>query len=91
MEVVPTTYNHYIFEKGVGHKMRKKMQNQMPLMDPAAEHDQAEELATIDAILKQRPTIWEFVYQDLYANRLTNARNRACGKSAEKVLRALAY
>jgi hypothetical protein len=42
--------------------------------------------AAIDSILKQRPTICDLVYQDLSANRRTNARSVARGKSAEKVL-----
>ena len=32
--------------------MREKLQKQMPLMNPATDHDQAKELEAIDAILK---------------------------------------
>jgi len=83
-----TDHNHYIFEKGVDHKMREKMQKQMPLMDPATNHDQAKELAAIDAILKKHPTICDLVYQDLCANRGVKNRSGARGMSAEQVLRA---
>jgi len=83
-----TTHNHYIFEKGSNHKMREKMQKQLPLMNPATDHDQARELEAIDAILKKHPTICDLVYQDLCAKRCLNTRNGARGMSAEQVLRA---
>ena len=40
--------------------MREKLQKQMPLMNPATDHDQAKELEAIDAILKKRllSVIW---------------------------------
>jgi IS5 family transposase len=68
--------------------MREKMQKQLPLMNPAADHDQARELEAIDAILKKHPTICDLVYQDLCAKRCLNTRNGARGMSAEQVLRA---
>jgi IS5 family transposase len=68
--------------------MREKIQKQLPLMNPAADHDQARELEAIDAILKKHPTICDLVYQDLCANRCVNTRNGARGMSAEQVLRA---
>jgi len=68
--------------------MREKMQKQMPLMNPATDHDQARELEAIDAILKKHPTICDLVYQDLCAKRCLNTRNGARGMSAEQVLRA---
>ena len=68
--------------------MREKMQKQMPLMDPATNHDQAKELAAIDAILKKHPIICDLVYQDLCANRGVKNRSGARGMSAEQVLRA---
>ena len=68
--------------------MREKMQKQLPLMNPAADHDQARELEAIDAILKKHPTICDLVYQDLCANRCVNTLNGARGMSAEQVLRA---
>ena len=68
--------------------MREKMQKQMPLMDPATNHDQANELAAIDAILKKHPIICDLVYQDLCANRGVKNRSGVRGMSAEQVLRA---
>jgi len=68
--------------------MREKMQKQMPLMDPATDHDQAKELAAIDAILKKHPTICDLVYQDLCAKRCVKTSSGARGMSAEQVLRA---
>ena len=68
--------------------MREKMQKQLPLMNPATDHDQARELEVIDAILKKHPTICDLVYQDLCAKRCLNTRNGARGMSAEQVLRA---
>ncbi|MGA9260674.1 MAG: ISNCY family transposase, partial [Desulfobacterales bacterium] len=68
--------------------MREKLQKQMPLMNPATEHDQAKELEAIDAILKKHPTICDLVYQDLCANRCVKTSSGARGMSAEQVLRA---
>jgi IS5 family transposase len=68
--------------------MREKMQKQLPLMNPATDHDQARELEAIDAILKKHPTICDLVYQDLCAKRCLHTRNGARGMSAEQVLRA---
>jgi len=83
-----TTHNHYIFEKGSNYKMREKLQKQMPLMNPATDHEQAKELEAIDAILKKHPTICDLVYQDLCANRCVKTSSGARGMSAEQVLRA---
>jgi len=68
--------------------MREKMQKQMPLMNPATDHDQAKELEAIDAILKKQTTICDLVYQDLCANRCVKTSSGARGMSAEQVLRA---
>ena len=68
--------------------MREKVQKQMPLMEPATNHDQAKELEAINAILNKNPTICDLVYQDLCAKRSTNTRRGARGMSAEQVLRA---
>ena len=68
--------------------MREKLQKQMPLMNPATDHDQAKELEAIDAILKKHPTICDLVYQDLCANRRVKTSSGARGMSAEQVLRA---
>ena len=68
--------------------MREKLQKQMPLMNPATDHDQAKELEAIDAILKKLPTICDLVYQDLCANRCVKTSSGARGMSAEQVLRA---
>ena len=68
--------------------MREKMQKQMPLMNPATDHDQGRELEAIDAILKNHPTICELVYQDLCEKRCVKTCSGARGMSAEQVLRA---
>ena len=68
--------------------MREKLQKQMPLMNPATDHDQAKELEAIDANLKKHPTICDLVYQDLCANRRVKTSSGARGMSAEQVLRA---
>ncbi len=68
--------------------MREKVQKQMPLMNPAADHPQAMELAAIDAILKANPTICDRVDQELCANRRAGVHSGARGMSAEQVLRA---
>ena len=68
--------------------MREKLQKQMPLMNPATDHDQAKELEAIDAILKKHPTICDLVYQDLCAKRCVKTSSGARGMSAEQVLRA---
>ena len=68
--------------------MREKVQKQMPLMEPATNHDQAKELEAINAILNKNPTICDLVYQDLCAKRSTYTRRGARGMSAEQVLRA---
>jgi len=85
---LPTSHNHYKYEKGADHKMREKVQKQMPLMDPATDHAQARELAAIDTILKKHPTICDLVYQELSAKRRITTRSGARGMSAEQVLRA---
>ena len=68
--------------------MREMLQKQMPLMNPATDHDQAKELEAIDAILKKHPTICDLVYQDLCAKRCVKTSSGARGMSAEQVLRA---
>ena len=68
--------------------MREKLQKQMPLMNPATDHNQAKELEAIGAILKKHPTICDLVYQDLCANRRVKTSSGARGMSAEQVLRA---
>ena len=68
--------------------MREKLQKQMPLMNPATDHDQAKELEAIDANLKKHPTICDLVYQDLCAKRCVKTSSGARGMSAEQVLRA---
>lgn len=67
--------------------MREKSKKQIPLMTPAVDHPQAEELERISLILDSNPTIAELVLQDL-------SRNRKCqptgcqGMTAEQVLRS---
>jgi hypothetical protein len=85
---LPTCHNHYKNEEGADHKMRGKVQKQMPLMDPAIDHPQARELGAIDVILKKHPTICERAHQDLSSFRFVNTRSGVRGMSAEQVLRA---
>ena len=67
--------------------MRKKQQDQMPLMMTAIDHPRAEELKRISQILDQHPIISEMVWQDL-TGQVQRHESGAHGMSAEQVLRA---
>ena len=67
--------------------MRKKWQNQMPLMHTEIDHPQARELEAISKIIKKNPNISEYVLQDLSNNERTMKKNGAEGMSADQVLR----
>ena len=67
--------------------MRKKNQEQMPLMPCEIEHPRAKELDRISKLLDSIPTITDMVLQDL----TDGVKNRHCGAqgmTAEQVLRA---
>jgi len=67
--------------------MRKKNQEQMPLMPCEIEHPRAKELDRISKLLDSIPTITDMVLQDL----TDGVKNRDCGAqgmTAEQVLRA---
>ena len=67
--------------------MRKKWEQQMPLMPPKIDHPQADELEAISRIMNSKPTICGRVLQDL-CKRPPAARSGARGMSADQVLRA---
>ena len=67
--------------------MRKKWEQQMPLMPPKIDHPQADELEAINRIINSKPTICDYVLQDLCKGRPT-VRSGARGMSADQVLRA---
>jgi IS5 family transposase len=68
--------------------MRKKRQQQMPLMPPKIDHQQADELGAISRIIDSKPTICDHVMQDLYKCCPDTVRSGANGMTAEQVLRA---
>ncbi len=68
--------------------MRKKWQQQMPLMNTETDHPQARELETISRIIGSNPTICDRILQDLTDNRSTTTKSGANGMSADQVLRA---
>lgn len=68
--------------------MRKKWQQQMPLMEAQLDHPQAQELEAISKVIRSKPTMCEHVLQDLSKNRSTTAASGAHGMSADQVLRA---
>jgi IS5 family transposase len=80
---LPTYHNHYESEKGASHKMREKVQKQMPLIDPATDHPQARELEAIDAILKSNPTICDSGRSRAF--RASMCQNAQRGKGCENV------
>jgi IS5 family transposase len=68
--------------------MRKKRQQQMPLMPPKIDHPQANELEAISRIIDSKPTICDHVMQDLCKGRSATVKSGANGMTAEQVLRA---
>jgi len=68
--------------------MRKKWQQQMPLIPTEIDHPQAQELDAISKIIRSKPTICEYVLQDLGKNRSITSTGGANGMSADQVLRA---
>jgi IS5 family transposase len=69
--------------------MRKKQQDQMPLMMTQIDHPRADELKRIGQILDENPTISQLVWQDL-TRRVQSHGSGAHGLSADQVLRAVA-
>jgi len=68
-------------------EMRKKQQDQLPLVMTEMDHPRAEELKRISQLLEQHPIICELVWQDLTRQAQKHERG-AHGMSAEQVLRA---
>jgi IS5 family transposase len=68
--------------------MRKKRQKQMPLMPTEIDHPQAYELEAISRIINAKPTICDFVMQDLSRRRPAAVKSGASGMTAEQVLRS---
>lgn len=67
--------------------MRKKWQQQRPLMDSISDHPQAQELEAISRIINSDPNICDLVMQDLCSNLKAVNRSGAQGMSADQVLR----
>lgn len=67
--------------------MRKKQQDQLPLVMTEMDHPRAEELKRISQLLEQHPIICELVWQDL-TRQAQKHESGAHGMSAEQVLRA---
>jgi len=67
--------------------MRKRMHEQLPLMQPFISHDHGRELAEMDAILDNLRDVLSAVQRDL-AGRTSPRRGRE-GMTAEQVLRVL--
>ena len=57
--------------------MRKKRQKQMPLMPTEIDHPQALELEAISRIINSRPTICDYVMQDLCKGRPATVKKGA--------------
>jgi len=68
--------------------MREKQQKQLPLMEPASDHPQQNELEVISNIIDSTPTIRERVLQDLNKGKTIIRRTGANGMSADQVIRA---
>jgi IS5 family transposase len=68
--------------------MRKKWQEQMPLMPQITDHAQSKELKVISRIIDDKPIICERVLQDLNKGKNIAHRTGADGMSAEQVLRS---
>lgn len=67
--------------------MRRKWQQQRPLMDSIADHPQAQELEAISRIIDSDPNICDLVLQDLCVNLKAANRSGAQGMTADQVLR----
>jgi IS5 family transposase len=68
--------------------MREKHQKQMPLMNTPAAHPQTQEVKAISNIIDAKPTICDYVLQDLIRNKNPAVVAGANGMTAEQVLRA---
>jgi len=84
----PTNHKYYKNGEGDCHKMREKVQKQMPLIEPAGSHPQEKELESISRIIDRMPTICQRVLQDLNNGKIVTRRTGASGMSAEQVLRS---
>ncbi len=67
--------------------MREKWPKQMPLMAHILDHPQSKELEVISGIVDAKPTICEYILQDLNRGKSKTQRAGAKGMSAEQVLR----
>jgi len=63
--------------------MRKKIQKQLPLMEPASGHVQEMELDIISSIIDHTPTISDYVLQDLTKGKTIMKHTGADGMSAD--------
>jgi hypothetical protein len=69
--------------------MRKKRQNQMPLMSHILGHAQSKGLEVISEIIDANPTISEHILQEPNKGNSEAQRAGAKGMSAEQVLRCI--
>jgi IS5 family transposase len=68
--------------------MRKKIQKQLPLMEPASGHHQELELEIISNIIDSTPTICDYILQDLNKGERIKRHTGANGMSADQILRS---
>jgi IS5 family transposase len=68
--------------------MRAKHQKQMPLMNTPKVHPRTQEMKVISDIIDAKPTICDYVLQDLIRDKNAAAYKGANGMTAEQVLRA---
>jgi len=66
--------------------MRRKIAAQLPIVHPEIDHEHAEELQTMSAILDRDPTIYDPVHADLISGGIDPGKGRE-GMTAEQVTR----
>ena len=69
--------------------MRKKIHKQLPIVEPSISHPHAEELATIDTLIKLCPQIPTLVYQDLIRGLADPDAGREGMMTADQVFRVM--
>ncbi|MBU3947678.1 MAG: ISNCY family transposase [Proteobacteria bacterium] len=68
--------------------MRKKIQKQLPLMEPTSGYTQEIELDIISSIIDNTPNICDYVLQDINKGKAIKKNTGAEGMSADQVLRS---
>ncbi|MCP4675908.1 MAG: transposase [Deltaproteobacteria bacterium] len=69
--------------------MRKKLHEQLPIVEPSIQHPHADELAVIDALIKECPQIPTLIYQDLVRGLKDPNTGREGQMTADQVIRTL--